>query len=401
MLKRLRIKFICINMITVTAMLCVIFYMVLYFTKENLENQSIQMMHAIAINPIQSGRPNDASTITKLPFFTLQTGHANEILATGGSYYDLSDREFLNGLILLASASDEKIGTISEYNLRFMRFESPFGRNYVFADMTSEINTINSLIKNCLFIGLLSFFAFLAISFLLARWAVKPVEKAWIQQKQFIADASHELKTPLTVIMTNAEMLTSTECSQVRQNQFSSSILTMSHQMRGLVENLLELARIDNTARPLLAPVNLSTLSYDATLPFEAVFFERGLLLDTDIEDNIIINASEAHIRQLIEIFLDNAQKYSCLNTTIKLSLKRTGRRHCRLSVSNIGEPISDDNLKNIFKRFYRADKARSMNHSYGLGLSIAEGIAKIHHGKIFAESNGGINTFSVQFTLI
>ena len=402
MLKRLRVKFVCITMIIVTAMLCVIFGLVLHFTQINLENQSIQMMRTIAMNPIQPGRPNDVSPDTKLPFFSLQTDYSDKILSTGGSYYDLSDVELLNELIMLANGSDNKSGIIKEYNLRFLHISTPFGNNYVFADMTSEINTISSLIKSCIFIGLISFFAFLIISLLLAHWAVKPVETAWSQQKQFVADASHELKTPLTVIMTNAELLNSHDCTPAHKNQFASSILTMSHQMRGLVESLLELARIDNnTLKATFAPCNLSALAYDSTLPFEAVFFERGLSLNTDIEDGITINASEPHVRQLIEIFLDNAQKYSHPNTEVTLSLKHSGKGHCTLAVRNIGDPISKEDIKNIFKRFYRVDKARSMNHSYGLGLSIAEGIAQSHHGKIRAESTDNINTFSVQFSII
>ncbi|MBE5947586.1 MAG: HAMP domain-containing histidine kinase [Lachnospiraceae bacterium] len=402
MLKRLRIKFVCINMTIVTAMLCVIFGMILHFTKDNLEIQSIQMMHTIATTSVKPGRPNDHSPETKLPFFTLQTGQKNELISTGGGFYDLSDDIFLQELIDITSASDEHIGTIDEYNLRYLRIDTPFGKNLVFADMTSEINTVNSLIKSCLLIGFLSFLAFLVISLLLARWAVKPVDKAWTQQKQFVADASHELKTPLTVIMTNAEMLQVPECNKADKEKFSSSILTMSHQMRGLVESLLELARIDNNSIKIaLAPIDFSRLVYEAILPFEAVFFEKELTLNTIITDNIKINASESHIRQLIEIFLDNAQKYSFTGTDVTLSLKRIGKKHCKLSVNNVGEPISKEDLKNIFKRFYRVDKARSMNHSYGLGLSIAEGIAHNHHGKIWAESANGINTFSVQFPIL
>lgn len=402
MLKRLRIKFVCINMIIVTVMLCVIFFMVLHFTKDNLEKQSIQMMHTITLNPIKPDRPNDSSPDTKLPFFTLQTGQKNELISTGGSFYDLSDADFLQELIDITSSSDKQIGTIDEYNLRYIRIDTPFGKNLVFADMRSEINTVNSLIRNCIIIGSVSFVAFLVISLLLARWAVKPVDKAWTQQKQFVADASHELKTPLTVIMTNAEMLRSTECSDISKDKFSSGILTMSHQMRGLVESLLELARIDNVSAKLsLAPVDLSAIAYEAVLPFEAVFFEKELTLNTSITENIKLNADEAQIRQLIEIFLDNAQKYSYPNTTVTVSLKHVGRKYCRLSVENIGDPISKEDLKNIFKRFYRVDKVRSMNHSYGLGLSIAEGIALNHNAKIWAESSNGINTFSVQFPIL
>lgn len=402
MIKRLRIKFVCINMIIVTAMLCVIFGMVLHFTKVNLENQSLQMMHTITMNSIKPGRPNDPSPETKLPFFMLQTGHENELISTGGSFYDLSDDKFLQELIELTSNTDEQTGTIDEYNLRYLRIDTPFGKKLVFADMTSEINTVNSLIKSCLLIGALSFIAFFIISLLLAGWAVKPVDRAWTQQKQFVADASHELKTPLTVIMTNAEMLKSPECTDTAKDKFSSSILAMSQQMRDLVESLLELARIDNgSVKVALTPVNLSSVAYETTLPFEAVFFEKELTLNTVIDDNIKINGIESQIRQLIEIFLDNAQKYSSRNTEVIVSLKLVGKKHCKLSVCNLGEPISKEDLKNIFKRFYRIDKARSMNHSYGLGLSIAEGIARNHNAKIGAESSNGLNTFYVQFPII
>ena len=397
MIKRLRIKFVCINMTIVTAMLCVIFGMVLHFTKDNLENQSIQMMHSITMNPINPGRPNDSSPETKLPFFMLQTGQKNELISTGGTFYDLSDNDFLQELINITTAHDEQTGTIEQYNLRYLSIDTPFGKNIVFADMTSEINTINSLIRNCIIIGSASFVAFLIISLLLAKWAVKPVDTAWTRQKQFVADASHELKTPLTVIMTNAEMLKASDCNASARDKFSSSILTMSHQMRGLVESLLELARIDSgSAKMALAPVDLSAVAYEAVLPFEAVFFEKELTLNTDIDENIQIKANESQMRQLIEIFLDNAQKYSFPDTAVTVSLKQVGKKYCRLSVENIGEPISKEDLKNIFKRFYRVDKARSMNHSYGLGLSIAEGIAKI-----WAESSNGINTFSVQFPIL
>ena len=126
------------------------------------------------------------------------------------------------------------------------RVDSPFGQRVVFADITSEQSTLNNLVKNCILIGVLCFFAFLGISIRLAAWTVKPVERAWQKQRQFVSDASHELKTPLTVIMTNAELLQGREDDRESQVQFSSNILTMSRQMRALVEQMLELARADS-----------------------------------------------------------------------------------------------------------------------------------------------------------
>ena len=133
-------------------------------------------------------------------------------------------------------------------------------------------------------------------------------------------------------------------------------------------------------------------------MPFEALFFEKEQIFSSDVESNIKIKGNSEQIKQVIDILLDNANKYATENSKINLTLKKLGRNHCRLTVDNEGEPIPDEELKNIFKRFYRGDKTRQMNNSYGLGLSIAESIVKEHSGKIFAESKDGVNTFTVQF---
>lgn len=398
MLKRLRIKFVCTNMIIVTVMLCIIFGTVLHFTRQNLERDSLSMMRTVAMSPMHPGHPKASTEEIRLPFFVLQVGPNGRLLAAGGGYYDLSDENFLQELIDRSLTSNDQTGVIPEYALRFCRVVTPNSQLLVFADMSSEIRTMENLLKSCLLIGSLSFLVFLLISLLLARWAVKPVEKAWKQQKQFVADASHELKTPLTVIITNAELLRSPGYEEADRARFTDSILTMSHQMRGLVESLLDMARIDNgTIRQSFSELDLSQLTESAVLPFEAVFFEKGLDLQCTIEKNISMNASAPHLRQLIDILLDNAQKYSLPQSQVQLELKRSGRNACLLSVATAGEPLSKEDLKHIFKRFYRIDPARTMDRSYGLGLSIAQSIVLQHNGKIWAESTGGTNIFFVQ----
>ena len=256
---------------------------------------------------------------------------------------------------------------------------------------------MRSLTNTCVIIGVLSFAVFLGLSFLLARWAVKPVETAWNQQRQFVADASHELKTPLTVILTNAELLQEPEYDEQARSRFVDSIMTMSHQMRGLVESLLELARVDNGGQNMVFfRLNFSELVSDALLPFEPVYFEKGLTLESNVEENLFVKGSQQHLKQVADILLDNASKYASADSTVRVILRRQGS-HCLLSVASAGDAISKEDLKNIFKRFYRMDKARSMNHSYGLGLSIADSIVSKHGGKIWAESADGVNTFFVQ----
>lgn len=398
MTKKLRYKFIVIIMSIATIMLCIIMSMIYFFTKMNLENNGINMMRNIADNPFLLRPPNETQDDMRLPYFTLQLGVRGDLIATGGGYYDLSDEDFLNNLIDATFSADTPVGIIEEYNLRFFLKSTTISQILVYADISSELTTLNNLLRNCIFIGIACFLAFLCISFLLARWAVQPVENAWQQQRQFIADASHELKTPLTVIMTNAELLQNTDYDERNRSTFSASILVMSKQMRDLVEQMLELARADNMqSDKVFSSFDFSQLVLDATLPFEPVFFEKGLTLHTNITDNILINGNPSELRQVLDILLDNAQKYSREKGTTYVKLQKRGKGHCLLEIADEGEAIPAKDLNNLFKRFYRADQARSRTGSFGLGLSIAESIVKRHKGKIWAESKNGINSFLVE----
>ncbi|MCM1561442.1 MAG: HAMP domain-containing histidine kinase [Butyrivibrio sp.] len=402
MIKKLRIKFILITMSIVTVMLCIILGLIYYFTKTSLETANISMMQNLASDPIRLRILSETSEDIRLPFFTLDLNPNGILTVAGGGYYDLSDEAFLMDLFDQTLENPERIDIIEEYNLRFCKVFSPAAQTIIYSDISSELATLSNLIKTCIFIGFISFWAFLGVSFWLARWAVKPIDTAWKQQRQFVADASHELKTPLTVIMTNAELMQSPEYDNENRVKFCSSILVMAEQMRKLVEQMLELARADNVqAQTLFSQIDLSVLTSDAILPFEPMFFEKDLTLESEIAENILINGDAAQLRQVIDILLDNAQKYSRAGGTTKVTLKRRGKHHVVLIVANEGDPIAADDLKNLFKRFYRADKARTRNGSFGLGLSIAETIVTQHSGKIWAESSSGVNSFSVELHCI
>ena len=397
MIGKLRLKFVCVNMAIVTAMLVVIFGMVIRFTAESLDQQSLDMLQRLCDNR----RPVAAWTFpgegASLPYFSVSVNLWGDVTATTGGYYDRTDPETVETVLQLAMDSRESSGYLKDYHLRFQRQSRPFGHMVVFVDVSSQLDTLESLAKTCAFLAVLSLSAFLGLSILLARWAIRPVEQAWNQQRQFVADASHELKTPLTVILTNAELLQSPDYDEEKRSQFVSSILAMSAQMRGLVESLLELAWVDNgTAKMTFSELDYSGLIQDELLPFEPVYFEKGLTLASEIIPGQRVRGSESHLRQVLDILLDNAAKYASPGGIVTVTLQRRGG-HCLLSVANTGAPIAREDLKNIFKRFYRVDKARTMNHSYGLGLSIAESIVTTHGGKIWAESEGGVNTFFVQ----
>ena len=387
-----------INMTIVTIMLVVIFGLVYNFTQRNLETENINMMRAIAANPFHAGRPNDSSSDLKLPFFTLYLGIDDELVSADGGYYDLSNHIFLNDLIDESLQNKREIGVIEKHNLRYCKVKLPMGTILVFSDMSSEISTLNNLLQTFAIIGAISFFAFLGISTLLAKWAVRPVAKAWQQQKQFIADASHELKTPLTVITTNAELLQSTDYTESERNKFLQSISLMSAQIKQLLEKMLILAKADaQQSAVTMSSLNLSSLVLNAALSFEGIFIEQGLTLEEYIEPDIRVTGNEHALQQVADILLDNAGKYSSPGGTTSISLCTTHHGRCQLRVSNPGAEIPQEDLSKIFQRFYRMDKARSRNGSFGLGLSIAENIVTQHKGKIWAESQNGINSFIVE----
>ncbi len=397
MIRRLRVKFVCITMGLMAVMLLVIFGLVYHFTQSNLEEQSLSALKSAATTQNLFGRPISGGQDLGIPCFTLETGFMGEIIASGGDYYDLSDSQLMGEIYQAAMDSGARSGVLAQYNLRYYRVDSMAGTRFAFMDLSMETTTLNALMRNCAIIGVLSVAGLLCISILLAHWAVKPVEKAWQQQQQFVADASHELKTPLTVILTNAELLKSPEHTPEEKGRFADSILTMTQQMRGLVEGLLDLARADSgQMQGTMEPLDFSQLVEDALLPFEPLYFENGLTLESRLEPGITVKGSAQHLRQVVEILLDNGQKYSTPGGTVTVQLTRE-RRHALLTVETPGETLTPEQCRDIFRRFYRVDTARAMNHSYGLGLSIASQIMERHGGRIWAAGKDGINRFSVS----
>ena len=187
MIRKLRLKFICVNMLIVTVMLTGIFTMVYHFTREDLETQSVSMLQAVATSPFQPNRPGDPPDWVQLPFFVLDLDPAGNVTSAVG-YYDLTDEDDLQVLVSDVDSAGDRVGVLPDYGLRYCRSVTPHGERIAFADMSSEQATLSNLFKTCLLIGALCFAVFLLISWLLARWAVKPVEKAWQQQLQFVAD---------------------------------------------------------------------------------------------------------------------------------------------------------------------------------------------------------------------
>ena len=391
MLKKLRRRFVLINMAIVTGMLLIIFGLLLYFTGMNLESQSQATLQKL----IQPGvNPDILSQEIHDPYIVIEFSPLGQ-LVHGRTAYDIENPEFLNELLMQVNTGKGQ-GYIEKYNMIYAVSSGVTYQIVAFLDISGNADTLTSLLYISLITGLIALIAFAVISILLARWAVKPVDKAWQQQKQFVSDASHELKTPLTVILSNAELLQGADCDEESKQKYSQNVLSAGKQMRHLVEGLLELARADNgQIRSHFEDADFSRLVSDSVLPFEPVFFENGMQLQASIEPGICIKGSPLHLRQLTDILLDNAQKYSSPGI-VDIALRRQGRNQAVLTVSNPGIPIAQEDLDRIFERFYRADDARSNTGSFGLGLSIAQRITEEHGGDIWAESNPTGNRFTV-----
>ena len=404
MIRKLRVKLVAIIMAFVTVILACVMAAVLGLTRATLEHESLDMMRHIALNPIQVPAPGEEFDGVRLPYFVLSVGEDSTIEPAGGGYYDLSDTEFLQQAAEEVVDSGRQNGVLTDSHLRFLRLDTDSGSTIVFADTSNETQTLTGLFRTCLLLCSAAFIAFFILSILLARWAVRPVEKAWTQQKQFVADASHELKTPLTVLLTDAELLCTPEgeYTTAEKLRLSHSMLTVAQQMRVLVEQLLELARVDQgIPHGQCERLNWSENVSDSLLPFEPMFYEKGLQLETTLQDGIFVHGCGAQLQRAAGVYLDNAQKYAAPGTAVRVTLARCGHHRARLAVATQGEAIPQNELQNIFKRFYRIDPAHHRDGSYGLGLAIAAGVAEQYGGKVWAESVDGVNTFYLELKTV
>ena len=234
----------------------------------------------------------------------------------------------------------------------------------------------------------------LLISTKITNWIIKPVQESFDKQKQFIADASHELKTPLAVIMASSEALE----SNPNEKKWLENIKSESDRMNKLISDLLELAKSEAVDdRSEFAVGNLSKTIEKSVLTFEGMMFEKGITLEDSIEENIELEMNEYRIRQLVSILIDNAIKHCESGGKISVNLKK--ERDIVFTVSNTGEGIPKGEEEKIFERFYRADESRNRNENrYGLGLAIAKNIALSHNAVISASSENGITTFKTVF---
>ncbi|MGI6203699.1 MAG: sensor histidine kinase [Anaerovoracaceae bacterium] len=307
----------------------------------------------------------------------------------------------------IVNDSGKSKGTIKSMNIAFYKAKDGSDTVIVYADTYTQLTYAKQQIILSLWFGLLALLVLFVISVCLSKVVVRPVEKAWDQQHQFVADASHELKTPLTVILANNDILLSKDHldKTVREEkQWVDSTQAEAVHMKKLVDNLLFLARSDaetDTAKKIVfSDVVLSDTVTDTYLQFDPVAFEKGVELRADIDPDVTVSGDPTQLKQLSHILIDNAIKYAGIAGIASVSVKSEGQ-DALFTVNNTGAPIPKEDIKHIFERFYRADKARTQGGGYGLGLAIAKSIVEAHHGVIKCESDAEHGTtFTVKIPL-
>ena len=395
MIRHLRWKVVATNMLLISLVLLAVFAAVVLISRDNYRKSVQQQLYQALESGDYGSRQPGAEGI---PCFVAEVYASGMARVAGNSYYDLSDQSQLAAIVTEALAQEEDTGLLADFHLRYLRKTGYTSTLIAFTDTTLESTTMRSMAAVCSLAGSAALLVLFLCSYLLAGVVTRPVGAAWAQQEQFLSDASHELKTPLTVILSSAELLNQSALPE--QAVYIDNIREESRRMKLLVEDMLTLSRAQRSAGSLPEQTaDLSEAAMTAALRFEPVAFEAGKRLEYDIAPELPVRGDGGKLGQALAALLDNAVKYSAGGTDIRLTAEKQGR-FAVVAVADSGPDIPAEKLPHIFDRFYRADEARTDGDSFGLGLPIAKAIIDAHRGTLRCESGGGVTRFIITLPL-
>ena len=360
-------------------------------------------------------KPMDRSTSDSYPIYQIFMKENGEILEHSGEDFflesDTEEKAVQDVLLRIKEGKESFYSSMQGGKLQYYckKDAPPDGKSayrIALTDFSKEIGSIRQLSIVLLILFFALSFVIIVLSRFFVRKTVAPVKEAMLSQRQFISDASHELKTPLTVIINNVgnlqkkietiPALKGEDVERIRSDILG--IEEMSGRMKHLTESLLDLSRLESwqDRGSQLEKVNLSALVEHECLYFEPLFFEKGKSLGYTVEKGLYTLGNENKLKELLSILLENALKYSLPSTSTAVSLKKKRNTLC-LSVSNaVEKELSKEEKEKLFQRFFRLDESHSGGDGYGLGLSIAKEIVLMHKGTIKVDSEKGRIYFTV-----
>lgn len=312
----------------------------------------------------------------------------------GAAHVERANLSAERAVELAKSAGDREQGFLGD--IRFLRHETEGGARYVFMDCAKGMAAFRKFLLTCALIsggGLLAVFLLLRV---LSGRMARPVAESYEKQKRFITDAGHEIRTPLSIISADADVL----AMEQGENQWLEDIHSQVDRLTALTNSLIFLSKMEEPAGLPMAEFSLSRLAGELAQSFQSMARVQGKTFTSEIQPDVVLTGSEGAASRLLSNLLDNALKYSPPEGTISLTLERRGRS-VRLTVFNTtAQPVDRETLGDLFDRFYRADPSRStQSGGYGIGLSIAKAAAEAHGGTISAASEDG-NSLTITVTL-
>lgn len=401
MFRKLRIRIIAAIMSVLIVVFAGTLALIYFASYKEVKNENFDMLEEYSEEVLRSGsdsgtassgsslkRRNHEQVYGLTTFYYVmftQDGAAEEIENSENS--GLSDAE-LTEYALTAASGDKETGSVSQ--MLYYVSDTDCGKTLVtFMNDSVTQSSFSKLFRNALVFGCCTIVILFFISWYLAVRIVRPLEDGFNRQKQFVSDASHELKTPISVVSANAELLG----REVGENKWLGNIRAENDRMAGLVDQLLQLAKTES-APPVFSEVDMSRAVKGGALPFESVAFEKNVSLELDIDDGVCVSGNAEQLQKLTSILTDNAIGHTPEGGAVTICLK-DGRSAAALSVSNDGEDIPAELREKIFERFYRADESRSGSGHYGIGLAVAKAVVTAHGGKISVDCAGGRTTFT------
>ncbi|SNT27600.1 His Kinase A (phospho-acceptor) domain-containing protein [Anaerovirgula multivorans] len=423
MFKQLRNKFLILNLVIISVMMLIAFTSIYLITYNNV-HKNIQMelrrlsefsrrvnekVNQPSRDFYNGGTPPPDFEHRELPpepsvSFALTTDDEGNILSIS-SIFTMEEAfyEAAKNSVLSQNTSTGNLKLEDKY-WGFMINPYFDGYRIVFLDITPQQDFLTNLIYTFFIVACIMLIVIFFISRFFANKSIKPIKEAFNKQKQFIADASHELKTPLAVINTNLDVLLSNEEESIKnQSKWLYYIKSETERMTKLIKDLLYLTQVDySDIKMIFTNFDLSEAVENIILTMEAVIFENNISLDYSIEPNLITHGNSEQLQQVVMILLDNAVKYTDNKGIVTISLKKHYST-LLLSVTNTSEGIPQEDIDKIFHRFYRIDQSRSRKSGgYGLGLAIAKTIVKQHGGRIYTKSVlNESTTFTVELPSI